>query len=820
MLGTRCAVCLVPALLLCFCGLATAGPLDPVPVGSLVGWPPYAIAVQGDYAYCVAHDVRNYDNNAQQPWTATFEIFDISDPTNPRLAGFLRLPHRVQGVAVAGNYAYLAAGVNGLAVIDVSDPAAPTELTAWEGSEFVFSVTVSGDHVFVSAGPDGLRILSIADPTAPTEVGVFPATGGAPSEVAVRDSYAYVTTTDSLLVVNVSEPSCPALAGTVPGVGGSDLALWGDRAYVADPGIEVVDISDPTLPQYVGSFFDYDVRARDIVVAGDRAYVACREQGIGVVDVSGPTPEDWSAEAYDTPGHAEAVALSDPYVYVADYEGGLRVFDVSVPELPQEVGRHGAPAFAHDITLSDGLAGVAAWHGYGMQIFDVSDPARPRYLGGNHSGNFGTQVAISGDCAFATSCGTEPVFGVYDICDPSNPEMLWYIGATTAQSLAIRDTYAYVPANGKLSVWDVSHPNAPVKKGSCQLPTEAQDIAVARDTAYIAAGCDGLVVVDVADPRRPAQLAARDTPDWATSVALSGTHCFLADGSTLRILDLSQPSAPMEVAVFEPEAGMIEDIAILGSYLYATDRYYGLRVIGISDPLNPVEAGGVAIPEGAGAEYSTPVGTCGVAARGNHVYVTVFGWGILVFETDSTFDDVPPDHWAADSVERCFHSNVVAGYGHATYGPTLAVDRAQMAVYIARALAGGDANVPEAEAGPSFPDVPRNHWAYCYVEYAVGNDIVAGYDDGRYHPDEVVDRAQMAVYVARAQGWVALDDDLAGAPELFPDVPAGNWAGTAIQACVQNCVVQGYDDGLYRPDAAVTRDQMAVYVARAFDLTM
>jgi hypothetical protein len=78
----------------------------------------------------------------------------------------------------------------------------------------------------------------------------------------------------------------------------------------------------------------------------------------------------------------------------------------------------------------------------------------------------------------------------------------------------------------------------------------------------------------------------------------------------------------------------------------------------------------------------------------------------------------------------------------------------------------------------------------------------------------------MAAYVARAKGWVGTDDDMSAAPELFPDVPAGFWAGTAIQACVDNGLVHGYDDGYYRPEAMVTRDQMAVYVARAFDLPM
>ena len=57
-----------------------------------------------------------------------------------------------------------------------------------------------------------------------------------------------------------------------------------------------------------------------------------------------------------------------------------------------------------------------------------------------------------------------------------------------------------------------------------------------------------------------------------------------------------------------------------------------------------------------------------------------------------------------------------------------------------------------------------------------------------------------------------------------PDVPAGFWSGTAIKACLDNGVVQGYDepDGSksYRPDDPVTRDQMAVYVARAWMLPL
>jgi hypothetical protein len=168
----------------------------------------------------------------------------------------------------------------------------------------------------------------------------------------------------------------------------------------------------------------------------------------------------------------------------------------------------------------------------------------------------------------------------------------------------------------------------------------------------------------------------------------------------------------------------------------------------------------------------------------------------------------------------CVEAKIVAGYGDGTYQPTAAVTRDQMAVYIARALAGGDDSVPEFTETPTFPDVGEGFWALDYVEYAVARNVVAGYEDGYYHPVYQVDRGQMAVYVARARGWVGVDDDMTTAPELFPDVPAGFWSGTVIEACVTNGVVLGYLDGSYHPEAVVTRDQMAVYVARAFGLVM
>jgi hypothetical protein len=186
------------------------------------------------------------------------------------------------------------------------------------------------------------------------------------------------------------------------------------------------------------------------------------------------------------------------------------------------------------------------------------------------------------------------------------------------------------------------------------------------------------------------------------------------------------------------------------------------------------------------------------------------------------FPDVPSDSWACDEIEACLRAGIVAGYPDGLYHPEYPVTRDQMAVYISRALAGGDENVPEFADTPTFPDVGSEHWALDYVEYAVSQNVVAGYGDGSYHPEHAVTRDQMTVYVARAMlapvGEAALVFYVPADPRNFPDAGSGFWAYAHIEYCVENGVVGGYGDGLYHPERIVTRDQMAVYVARAFEL--
>ena len=108
------------------------------------------------------------------------------------------------------------------------------------------------------------------------------------------------------------------------------------------------------------------------------------------------------------------------------------------------------------------------------------------------------------------------------------------------------------------------------------------------------------------------------------------------------------------------------------------------------------------------------------------------------------------------------------------------------------------------------------------MEYAASHGIVVGYGDGTYQPTVTVDRGQMAVFVARSMVRPLGDGGLVGytppATPTFSDVATDYWAYAYVEYLTAQGTVSGYADATYRPAVAVTRDQMAVYVQRAFGL--
>jgi len=179
--------------------------------------------------------------------------------------------------------------------------------------------------------------------------------------------------------------------------------------------------------------------------------------------------------------------------------------------------------------------------------------------------------------------------------------------------------------------------------------------------------------------------------------------------------------------------------------------------------------------------------------------------------------DVPEDYWAFNFIETLALRGITVGCGAGpdTYCPLDPVTRAQMAVFIERGINGANFRPPPAN-GTAFNDVTVGGFAAEFIEQFSRDGITAGCGNGNYCPHDSVSRAQMAVFLLRAEHGSGFSPP--NATGVFQDVPFDHWAAPWIEQLAAEGITSGCGADTYCPDDPVTRDQMAVFLVRTFGL--
>ncbi|MGN7382620.1 S-layer homology domain-containing protein [Paenibacillus sp. SAFN-117] len=113
----------------------------------------------------------------------------------------------------------------------------------------------------------------------------------------------------------------------------------------------------------------------------------------------------------------------------------------------------------------------------------------------------------------------------------------------------------------------------------------------------------------------------------------------------------------------------------------------------------------------------------------------------------------------------------------------------------------------------SFTDIP-GHWSESYIKRAAEKGIVSGYPDGTFKPHHPVTRSEFTVMLA---GALKLKGE--GAALMFTDnEQIGAWSKQAVAQAVQAGIVEGYEDGSFRPNAQIIRAELAAMIARALKM--
>jgi hypothetical protein len=453
--------------------------------------------------------------------TAGLRVLDVSVPAVPVEIGALATSPTAgpRDVVVVGSHAYVALGLGGVGVADVSIPAAPTwiAMLPLPGTVTV-DVEVSGTLAFVAGGLGGLRIVDFAIPTAPVQVGSV-SVGNDVSDVELSGSVAWIAAANGVYGYDVSVPSAPAFLSQPSTLASSAIEVIGDRLYTNSA--EVFDISDPSAPVSISAGFS---SFGDIELDGD--LLVGQSSGFWVLDASDPdAPFRYGDLTHCGRAGIEVVGR---YAYCIAESSGFNIYDVADPMHPLLVGS---------------VPGIQAW------ALDVL--GRYAYVGGSANGPL----------------------RIIDVANPAVPTIVATV-PVSAFSVEVWGGIAYLGDGGDgLRVYDVRNPLAPSQIGFVPI-VGPSDLELVGDRLYMAGGFDGFLIFDVSVPSTPALLGffAPSPSGFADLVEVQNDVAYLVVTSPDRliVLDVANPASPVQLASI-PLAD-VDGIQIVGDLLYVTPR--------------------------------------------------------------------------------------------------------------------------------------------------------------------------------------------------------------------------------------------------------
>lgn len=569
------------------------------------------------------------------------KVIDVSDPTSLTLISSCDVPSFVTGLALDGDYAYLA-DRRGFLVVDVSDPTAPVEVALLELSDTPYEILLTGDVAIVRLY-EGIRLLDVSDPTDPMFLGTYDVVFDSISSMHIDGDLLYLGRRAPMVeVLDISEPVSPALIGSLDlddtpnGMDVQDGVL-----YIAgdDVGFFIADVSDPSQPVLTDTLL-IAPDVNDVKVVGETAYLAL-SGGFYIVDLA--VLPDLKVIGFNFSFSGD-ITLAGDLMYLAGGSVGLQVVDIADPTTPTLIERLRFPNDVYGVDVHDGVAYLA--DGLSASAFisiDVSDPSSPHpldsieyafgigrieqvdldvdrnlaYLIDSQSGYRVIDISDPSSlkavatspctCRHIAHAGTvlyhltyQGVLSSVDLTDPTSPVPLDDVDVQDGHGLAIADGYAYIAAESAgLKIVDIQDPSSLEVVGSLNINSDVIDVDVDGSYAYLAVtppgadvlGEQGLYVVDVSDPAHPTLAATVNTPiarrhqddnaDVSGVDVRAGLAFLYGAWRDTLVYDVGDPTSPVYVATIERRQ-FLSEVAFEGENAFFAERNAGLQVVDLS----------------------------------------------------------------------------------------------------------------------------------------------------------------------------------------------------------------------------------------------
>lgn len=181
-------------------------------------------------------------------------------------------------------------------------------------------------------------------------------------------------------------------------------------------------------------------------------------------------------------------------------------------------------------------------------------------------------------------------------------------------------------------------------------------------------------------------------------------------------------------------------------------------------------------------------------------------WLLAIGIEPIPFADVMPDRWSAPAVNRLAEAGIINGFEDGTFRPEQPVTRAQFSKMLSLLLP--DQEVPVKPC--AFSDVKASAWYADFVMKLAERGIVNGVGNGLFRPEASITRQDMATMISRMIKIYGLELPEKNQPITFGDAgQIADYAAAAVSQMQRIGVINGFEDGSFRPQANASREQTA-----------
>lgn len=185
----------------------------------------------------------------------------------------------------------------------------------------------------------------------------------------------------------------------------------------------------------------------------------------------------------------------------------------------------------------------------------------------------------------------------------------------------------------------------------------------------------------------------------------------------------------------------------------------------------------------------------------------------------SNFSDVRPSDWYHDAVNYVCENGLMNGTSDTAFSPNATTSRGMIVTILYR-LAGSP-DMPESNWGYPYADVDTNAYYSAPVYWARMNDLVTGYSDTQFGPNDAITREQLTAILYRYADHLGLDTDTGFIPDKYYDFSdyqsVSRYATNAMSWCVNKGIVSG-SNGKLNPQGTASRAEVATMLMNAEDI--